>query len=57
MNQTPSTAAFDVTLAGGSREHIDAENVLVADASLMFSVTGHPTHIFGDAGSHGCECS
>jgi len=57
MNQTPSTAAFDVTLAGGIREHIDAENVLVADASLMFSVTGHPTHIFGDAGSHGCECS
>ena len=57
MNQTPSTTAFDVTLADGSRERIDAEKVFVADASLMFSVAGHPTHIFGDAGSLGCECS
>jgi len=56
MNQTPSTTAFDVTLADGSRERIDAEKVFVADASLMFSVAGHPTHIFG-AGSLGCECS
>ena len=40
MNQTPSTTAFDVTLADGSRERIDAEKVFVADASLMFSVAG-----------------
>jgi hypothetical protein len=33
MNRTPSTTAFDVTLADGSRERIDAENVFVADAS------------------------
>jgi hypothetical protein len=42
MNQTPSTTAFDVTLADGSRERIDAEKVFVADASLMFSVAGQP---------------
>jgi hypothetical protein len=29
MNQTPSTTAFDVTLADGSRERIDAEKVLL----------------------------
>jgi hypothetical protein len=27
MNQTPSTTVFDVTLADGSRERIDAEKV------------------------------
>jgi len=42
MNQTPSTTAFDVTLADGSPERIDAEKVFVADASLMFSVAGQP---------------
>lgn len=46
MNQTSSTTAFDVTPADGSHERIDAEKVFVADASLMFSVAGHPTHIF-----------
>jgi hypothetical protein len=56
-NHPPSTTALDVTLADGSRERIDAEKVFVADASLMFSVAGHPTHIFGDAGSLGRECS
>jgi hypothetical protein len=32
MNQTPSTTAFDVALADGSPERIDAEKVFVADA-------------------------
>jgi hypothetical protein len=30
MNQTSSTTPFDVTLADGSRERIDAEKVLFA---------------------------
>ena len=42
MNQTRSTTAFDVTLANGSRERIDAEEVSVADISLMFSGAGQP---------------
>ena len=42
MNQTRSTTAFDVTLANGSRERIDAEEVFVADISLMFSGAGQP---------------
>jgi hypothetical protein len=33
MNQTPSTTAFDVTLADGSRERIDAEKVFVAEST------------------------
>jgi hypothetical protein len=36
---------------------MDAENVFVADASLMFTVAGHPTHILGDAGSLDGKCS
>jgi hypothetical protein len=49
MNQTPSTTAFDVTRQRRQpRAHRRRES-FVADASLMFSVAGHPTHIFGDA--------
>jgi hypothetical protein len=45
MNQTSSITGFDVTLADGSRERIDAEKGFVADASLTFSVAVPDPHL------------
>jgi hypothetical protein len=45
MNQTPSTTAFDVTLADGSRERIDAEKASVLFAATSYSYRQTPTGV------------